>query len=122
MDYPLAYTDSRQDQSSNVTSASADYRTYPMFNERSDISCIMFDGNSPNADDEDPRSSIMLLSTRPPRSIHDPWNQPQMLHHRQQHLLNSNYAQHQPIHHQQIHHPAPHSERGIANFVSKLYQ
>ncbi|CEP17084.1 hypothetical protein [Parasitella parasitica] len=125
MDYPLAYTDSRQDQSSNVTPATANYRTYPMFNERSDIPSIMFDNNSSNAEDEDSRSSMVLLSTRP-HSIHDPWNQPQMRpsHHQQQqqHILNNNYAQHQPIHHQQIHHPAPHSERGIANFVSKLYQ
>lgn len=137
MDYPLhqsQYTDStnhfrhhpqQQDQSSNVANQNTNYRTYPMFNERSDISSIMFDGNSSNAEEDDSRSSMILLSTRPPHSIHDPWNQPQLHHHHHQHhssLSNSDYQQHQPIQHHQIQQQTPHSERGIAGFVSKLYQ
>ncbi|KAL7315698.1 hypothetical protein PS15m_004880 [Mucor circinelloides] len=141
MDYPLhqsQYTDStnhsghhqqhqQQDESSNVTNSTANYRTYSMYNERSDISSIMFDGNSPNNEEDDSRSSMMLLSTRPPHSIHDPWNQPQLHRQQQQHhhhspLLNNDYRQHQPIQHHQVQQQLSHSERGIAGFVSKLYQ
>ncbi|KAG1076921.1 hypothetical protein G6F42_025194 [Rhizopus arrhizus] len=99
-----------------------------MYNERSDISSIMFDGNSPNNEEDDSRSSMMLLSTRPPHSIHDPWNQPQLHQQQQQHhhhhspLLNNDYRQHQSIQHHQVQQQLSHSERGIAGFVSKLYQ
>ncbi|CAO3652961.1 unnamed protein product [Mucor fragilis] len=138
MDYPLhqsQYPDSsnhsrhhqQQDQSTNVPNSTANYRTYSMYNERSDISSIMFDGNSPNNEEDDSRSSMMLLSTRPPHSIHDPWSQPQ-LHHQQHHhqhhspLLSNDYRQQQPLQHHQIQQQSSHSERGIAGFVSKLYQ
>ncbi|KAK4514523.1 uncharacterized protein ATC70_002121 [Mucor velutinosus] len=144
MDYPLhqsQYTDSshhsrhhqqqqQQDQSTNVTNSTANYRTYSMYNERSDISSIMFDGNSTNNEEDDARSSMMLLSTRPPHSIHDPWSQPQLHHqqhhqHHQQHhspLISNDYRQHQPLQYHQIQQQSSHSERGIAGFVSKLYQ
>lgn len=139
MDYPLhqsQYTDSsnhsrhhqqqqqQQDPPANGTNSTANYRTYSMYNERSDISSIMFDGNSPSNEEDDSRSSMMLLSTRPPHSIHDPWNQPQLHHHQQHHspLLSHDYRQHQPLQHHQIQQQSSHSERGIAGFVSKLYQ
>ncbi|GAN09569.1 heat shock factor protein 3-like [Mucor ambiguus] len=135
MDYPLhqsQYTDSsnhsrHHQQQQQQQDQSANYRTYSMYNERSDISSIMFDGNSPNNEEDDSRSSMMLLSTRPPHSIHDPWNQPQLhhQHHHQQHhspQSSNDYRQRQPLQHHQIQQQSSHSERGIAGFVSKLYQ
>jgi hypothetical protein len=81
------------DRHQENTTSSNNYRSYQVFNERP---ALMYDNM-------EERSSNMLL-TRPSQ---DPWNQ-------QLHSYDN-------VQHTQI--PTmPHSERGIAGFVSKLYQ
>lgn len=136
MDYPLHYPDSHSSHNTPISSLSnstaantnshtsnASYRPYGVFDNRSDL--MLFNSNnsstSPSVDpmelNEDRSRSMLLMSTRP--SIpHDPWN-PQ-----QQHLhpiLNEEYTQPTGTI-QNLHHSFSHNERGIAGFVSKLYQ
>lgn len=139
MDYPLHYSDNHTNNhtptsslsnsstnNNNSNTSNASFRTYGVFDNRSDL--MLFNSSnsstSPSVDpmelNEDRSRSMLLMSTRP--SIpHDPWN-PQ--HHHQQHLhpiLNEDYAQPTGTI-QNLHHNFSHNERGIAGFVSKLYQ
>lgn len=98
MDYPLHqhYTDKHQE---NSTTSSNGYRTYQVFNERS---TLLFDND---VEEENTRSPNML------QGLNDSWNQ---------HQLHPTYNSNNIQHAQMLN--LPHSERGIAGFVSKLYQ
>lgn len=119
MDYPLHYTENNlQENVSGANHTQSNYRSYEVFNNPS----IMFDNNntssSPTLDSleatEDRSRSLMLMSTRPPPQVmHDPWTQHQ--------LINANDFNPNDIHTLHHHHMSQ-SERGIAGFVSKLYQ
>jgi hypothetical protein len=139
MDYPLHYTTSTEQENSTsnnhnntgTSNSHNNYRSYGVFSDRSDL---LFDHNSSASPTIDPlevnnedrsRSSMVLLSTRPPplqQVMHDSWNQHQnqQLHHSINNTFNPNDI-HSLSHHPH-HHNMSHSERGIAGFVSKLYQ
>jgi hypothetical protein len=99
MDFPLHqhYTDRHQDN----TPSSNNFSSYQVFNDRS----------TNLYEEENSRSSNMiLLSTRSPQGLNHSWNQP--LHT----TYNPSNVQQPQIQNM------PHSERGIAGFVQKLYQ
>ncbi|KAI9356685.1 hypothetical protein BD770DRAFT_104636 [Pilaira anomala] len=107
MDYPLHYPEESTSTTAN-TSQSNPYRSY-VFNDNS----IIFNNSSPTVDNEDGTRSGLVMSRPTQLVLQDPWAQ----HHHQ--LLNNNeFNSNDILHHQNL----SHSERGIAGFVSKLYQ
>jgi hypothetical protein len=115
MDFSQQYADtSLQDNSS----MSSNYRLYPPYTERDDMSSMMFSASSNSNEStvmsdrqrQHHQSPMLILN---PQSISDPWQNLQ-----NNHTPQTNF--HQPG---DLSRPSlPHSERGIAGFVSKLYQ
>lgn len=135
-----------------ATTSSNNYRSFGVFHDRSDIPSMIFDHNSSptidpsevnNNSNEDRRRSsnhdMVILSTRPPHStstsnsqhLHDLWGNQHYHNHHQQHVHSSlnNTFNPNDIHSSLTthsthlsHNTMAHSERGIAGFVSKLYQ
>ncbi|KAI7905010.1 uncharacterized protein BX663DRAFT_307834 [Cokeromyces recurvatus] len=105
-----SYLDSDQNQSQintndNILQQQNNNRSYAIFNNTNPSTSILFD----NASSPPLETSHLIMNTRPITEIQESWN-PHRLHHSDD-LYNSS-----PI-------PAlPHTERGIAGFVSKLYQ
>lgn len=114
MDYPLHYTESNlQENVGGANHTQSNYRSYGVFSNPA----ILFDNNNTSSSptleaNEDRTRSLMLMSTRPPQVMHDPWSQHQLL----------NTSDFNPNDMHNLHHHISHSERGIAGFVSKLYQ
>ncbi|KAI9480785.1 MAG: HSF-type DNA-binding-domain-containing protein [Benjaminiella poitrasii] len=100
----------RQQDSNN----SNNNRSYSVFNnDHPNAATALFDSNnSPSMEEDTLHSPMLLISTRPSIELHDPWHS-HRLHH-----PNDMYAQD----HCSTLPALPHSERGIAGFVSKLYQ
>ena len=126
MDYPLHYGTEENNSNNNSTTShnnnsNGGYRSYAgVFNDRPDV--MLFENNSTSSPtntidnmdaNEENRAHILMLSTRP-HIMNDPWSaqhpQLQTMHNDFTHNLNS------------LHHNFSQSERGIAGFVSKLYQ
>lgn len=110
MEYPLHYTEENTNNSSTNNSSNA-YRPY-VFNNNP----IMFNNSSTvdslKVTEDGTRSSSNMVMNRSSTTqliLQDPWSQHQ--------LLNNEFNT-DIIHHQNL----SHSERGIAGFVSKLYQ
>lgn len=122
MDYPLQYTENNLQENASGANQQSNYRSYGVFNDTS----LMFDNNNNNNNNntsspileshEDNSRTLMLMSTRPPPIMHDPWTQHQL-------MTTAGFNPNDPLDNPALlHHHISHSERGIAGFVSKLYQ